>query len=301
MKKLNIPEIEGNEQETLYIIGNGFDLYHRLDTRYSDFKNWLVHNKEVDFVNDMERLFPLDNEVGFLWSNFETALGQYNELLIRSEYSNKYPQAEREFAYREMVREVGEICSKIRPNLTKWIKNEDKKKREKLLELSKESLFFTFNYTTILERIYNIPKSNVFHIHGSAEDNDYVITGHMAEKKIEKDVFDKREDHLFAYITKLYDIFDKLGKKPEEQIKKRPDFTSKLVRINHVVVIGHSLDKIDKPYFEYIHKNIAPDAQWHFCQYKSKDKFTIYNFCTALDPNLNKGNLFKLPEIETSL
>ena len=25
----------------LYIIGNGFDIHHKIDSRYSDFKNWL--------------------------------------------------------------------------------------------------------------------------------------------------------------------------------------------------------------------------------------------------------------------
>ena len=33
---------------TLLIIGNGFDLYHDLATKYSDYRNWLVgHDKQV--------------------------------------------------------------------------------------------------------------------------------------------------------------------------------------------------------------------------------------------------------------
>lgn len=39
---------------TLLIIGNGFDLYHNLATKYSDYHNWLVgHDKQVvtDFAS----------------------------------------------------------------------------------------------------------------------------------------------------------------------------------------------------------------------------------------------------------
>lgn len=28
----------------LYVIGNGFDIFTGLHTRYSDFRNWLKHN-----------------------------------------------------------------------------------------------------------------------------------------------------------------------------------------------------------------------------------------------------------------
>lgn len=39
---------------TLLIIGNGFDLYHDLATKYSDYHDWLVgHDKQVvaDFAS----------------------------------------------------------------------------------------------------------------------------------------------------------------------------------------------------------------------------------------------------------
>ena len=30
--------------KTLYVIGNGFDIYHNLDTRYQSFANYLAEN-----------------------------------------------------------------------------------------------------------------------------------------------------------------------------------------------------------------------------------------------------------------
>ena len=33
--------------KTLYIIGNGFDIHHKLDTRYQSFANYLAENNSV--------------------------------------------------------------------------------------------------------------------------------------------------------------------------------------------------------------------------------------------------------------
>lgn len=39
-----------------------------------------------------------------------------------------------------------------------------------------DSFFLNFNYTLTLEKVYNIPERNVFHIHGITGDN--IIVGH---------------------------------------------------------------------------------------------------------------------------
>lgn len=46
------------EQDTLYIVGNGFDLAHGLKTKYNDFRNWLEESGFHSFVNRMEALYP---------------------------------------------------------------------------------------------------------------------------------------------------------------------------------------------------------------------------------------------------
>ncbi|OUK17881.1 hypothetical protein BU183_16335, partial [Enterococcus faecium] len=42
-------------------------------------------------------------------------------------------------------------------------------------QFSSDVLFFTFNYTDVLEILYKQPKENIYHIHGSYDD---IIIGH---------------------------------------------------------------------------------------------------------------------------
>lgn len=38
------PDYEIKEEERLYVIGNGFDVHHGIDSKYVDFKKWLMRN-----------------------------------------------------------------------------------------------------------------------------------------------------------------------------------------------------------------------------------------------------------------
>ena len=41
--------------KTLYVIGNGFDIHHKLDTRYQNFANYLTKNDNK--VYDQDQLY----------------------------------------------------------------------------------------------------------------------------------------------------------------------------------------------------------------------------------------------------
>lgn len=66
---------DGAMNRTLYIIGNGFDLAHKMKSSYRDFKEWLCRSGYNDYILIMQRLFPsvVDGEY-LLWSDFENAL-----------------------------------------------------------------------------------------------------------------------------------------------------------------------------------------------------------------------------------
>lgn len=49
---------EADILNTLYIIGNGFDLAHGMKTSYEDFHQWLLDNGEFSTVNRIESLYP---------------------------------------------------------------------------------------------------------------------------------------------------------------------------------------------------------------------------------------------------
>lgn len=52
----------------------------------------------------------------------------------------------------------------------------------RLTKLDSQALFFTFNYTSTLRRVYGVGTDCVLHIHGSAEArDDEMILGHAWE------------------------------------------------------------------------------------------------------------------------
>lgn len=55
--------------KTLYIIGNGFDLFHGVKSLYRDFRIFLDQNNQQVLLS-IEKYFQKDE----LWSNFEAAL-----------------------------------------------------------------------------------------------------------------------------------------------------------------------------------------------------------------------------------
>ena len=81
--------------DKLYIIGNGFDLNHELNTRYTDFKEWLK-NKKPNIYKTILELYGIEDteETNSWWSMFEKHLVDfdvYGEIIeLASEYSIDY-------------------------------------------------------------------------------------------------------------------------------------------------------------------------------------------------------------------
>lgn len=47
-------DYEIKEGEKLYVIGNGFDVHHWIDSKYTDFKEWVRKNKDADLIGLMD-------------------------------------------------------------------------------------------------------------------------------------------------------------------------------------------------------------------------------------------------------
>ena len=59
----------------LYIIGNGFDIHHKINSAYSDFKNWLeINHKKYNALYLIENYFYIDSE---FWHDFENNLSKF--------------------------------------------------------------------------------------------------------------------------------------------------------------------------------------------------------------------------------
>ncbi len=259
--------LQGKEKETLYIIGNGFDLYHGVKSKYKHFYCWLNLNDHEEFVNEMEMFFPrLEISSCSLWSNFEQVLNKYipNDIYqqLREHPDNPWNESELDKA----VAGLNFIVNNMRPLMKDWAEHIDTQNVKQKLPLSKESLYLTFNYTKILEDVYTIPQNHICHIHGSIDSNE-VIVGHNLTTAPDyyKKAKTPEEERVCERIT---EIMQQLNKRIKKNITESSFFDS-LQNITNVVVIGHSMSSIDLPYFCEISERIVPNSCWYFSSYKN--------------------------------
>ena len=222
--RIEFPDLKGKEKKTLFIIGNGFDLYHGIPSQYRHFRSWLEGNRHEDFVDEMEDIFPKLNECKKgLWNNFENALQDYDlECLYKTLHTENHDQWTPDI-WKQTAERLEMTTGEIRPLMKEWAKSIDIKKicSDSNLMLREESLYLTFNYTKILEEFYHIPNGRICHIHGSIDDND-VITGHIRWQR--PDDYRAQKDEKEVVCRECLRVLNKLNKDTEKQINKHRDF-----------------------------------------------------------------------------
>jgi len=58
------PELERVDQNTLFVIGNGFDLASGIKSSYYNFKQWLILNKRHQLINLMDIFLVINGMYG---------------------------------------------------------------------------------------------------------------------------------------------------------------------------------------------------------------------------------------------
>ncbi len=275
--KVNFPDLKGKEKETLYIVGNGFDLHHGICSTYKHFYCWLNLKGYEDFINALQETFPkLENKGDFLWRNFEDALKEYDIDAIFNQEKKKLSDPNKTDEWTNISSKIATVCNDIRPLMKQWVKCINTKEAKQCLELSNESLYLTFNYTTVLEDLYLIPKEQVCHIHGSIADDSDIIVGHdLSALTNNIKASSDEEEQVKACMIKSMNSLDKCV---SEQIEKHRSFFNRLKKISRVVVLGHSLSLIDIPYFGRILKYVQDDTHWHFSKHSIEDDKRIDYF-----------------------
>ena len=253
---------------TLFVIGNGFDLYHGANTFYAAYKEFLLCNfpllvrifddnlnwsdtaKVSRFTKVLED--SVFNDFDNSWNNVEYVLGRPN-IPIDRDFIKQY---------------------QISPSLWSWlftflvgfwIKNvvnseEFKKIQPKPnLHFSQKSFYLNFNYTPTLETVYGVPHNVIKYIHGFYKDNR-LLFGHSDQDSIKE----TRGDLQAFYKNSFKDVHGNIAKNGEyfEMLKS--------IHIEKIWVLGHSFNDVDYPYFEKI-SNIFPNAHWFIAYYKDED------------------------------
>jgi len=301
--------------ERLYIIGNGFDLFHGLATGFCDFKKYLEKNDKT-LLEYMEENFE-----GDLWSDFESALGKINMQELLEENLDHLPGEDSENTGElhgmadALVWETEEFFKNLKLRLNEWILLATNTKHLKpLLSLERNALFLTFNYSTTLEKYYFIKNSQVFHIHGEAHelperdkrygDDDIIdiVIGHAKEllPSLEKrpKVNGIQNFSLDDAIEVIENLHRRLFKNTKQIIGDNHSFFSSLKSINKIIVIGHSISEVDQEYFSKVVQSVRSDADW-LITYYGRDQYTeTFSRAKKMVPNVGRCDLIDLNRSE---
>ena len=315
----------------LFIIGNGFDLAHGLPTSYLDFHDWL-DIKTPDFERDLS-----DTYGGELWSNLEEQLAYPDVQHIENEICQSY-----ENSFGSLTEDDGTLTYNAEETIESVLPYQsfrcdllDKVKRwaqcidadelcsvKKAVDLPADSLYFTFNYTMTLERVYHIPESRICHIHGMVEGADPVVLGHATVSlpldqpeatnynEIDEELKAKGEPYDAERITEISNArrmrnqaaatVDKLirstVKDSESCWADAEQFVNilKKERPGMIKVIGHSYADVDQLYFDMINQ-MVPGERWMAYWYKPEEKIQaekIFDSCGITNYILLNSNQF---------
>jgi len=275
-------------KNTLYIIGNGFDLHHNIQSKYSDFKEYIQHNNKALF-DLTEEYFQIEDN----WSDFESALAtidteDIDELVNNaSSFLASYTDDDwSDASHHDYQYEIGKVFQPLSSLSEKYFKEwllqiyipNRKETHNQSLKLTKNATFLNFNYTNTLQKIYKIKKSKILHIHGSLKKSSDIIIGHgrkPTNKKYVDRLYDPTEMDVRVVDgdNLIEEYFQTTFKPTKKIIKENKNFFSKLKKIDKIYVLGHSLSEIDFKYFQVIVKQIyKKDVCWIVSYYTLKDK-----------------------------
>lgn len=244
----------------LFIIGNGFDIAHGLDTSFEDFKYYILNNIERQdcklgefnsnrlkklylFLTYTEASYNIDyytytEDISKEWNQFETMLAYTPSFNVNNEFMIKDILISGILSKKEI-----ELLYEV---FEKWINSISIKVNNKSMIFRKEDMILNFNYTNVIERNYPIiRKNNMEKIHINYIDNkEQLIYGHSED--FNKTV-DKSENS--THVTRFAENLKKLV---QNQLLVKKEFFEKIkaANITEIYFWGFSLSKVDKVYIK---------------------------------------------------
>ncbi len=273
--------------KTLYIIGNGFDRAHDMETSYTDFQKWLYkHSKEYRSAVYFADSIDVARNKKSLWKQFEEGMGMINlETYInglKEDYADTQDTetAKSDSFYAGIEYVVKDQYKKLIVAFREWAKSLDTDYYEPEFNFinQDDNYFFTFNYTDTLENVYGIPEDRIMHIHGYARDTKSIIqVGHTHNYRENRDeILTILRNFLWTDIEdscdKLIEALNSSLKPVKEIIHNNEPYFRRLsaLGIEKIIVRGHGYGEIDWPYYEKI-KDVCPNAQWELTWFSCDD------------------------------
>lgn len=200
----------------LYVIGNGFDLYHGLKTGVNDFKKKLVQKNIYNHSTDALDLFE---GYGVNWGEYENSLSSIDlniieELNLTSPDYSSDRESDRDGTIFNMEEHLNSLSNSVSESLNEMIGevNDSIYSYQPLLKnlLQSGDVIINFNYTLTIEALYNLSENiKMLYIHGSYENKDELIFGYKSQER-----FRDYEEKSFNTLS-LQRINEEISKKNE--------------------------------------------------------------------------------------
>lgn len=260
----------------LYVIGNGFDLWHGIPSGLPQFKEY-VQTTDSDIYREVEDYLPTKDD----WSDLEQALADMDvDALIDNleHFLSSYGAEDwsdgghHDFQY-EVQNAVERLSTGLQLRFSEWIRKlpipTPATAQKQLATLDTDAVFFSFNYTNTLGSLYGVHPEKILFIHGCADlaDDDLVL-GHAWHPQTRKSLNDRPDiEDIDTRLIEANDIIDNYFsttfKHSADLIAKHQGFFDALTDIEQVIVLGHSLSDVDAAYFTaLLEQRSVAEATW---------------------------------------
>ena len=312
--------------KTLYVIGNGFDIYHQIKSNYKNFKKYLKKENE-DLLEVISKYYDTSDD-SLLWWQFENALKDFDPSELEEQFSEYMPNyASDDFRDRDrydlqifIEQELKPLKEDLQSAFNNWILSLNQPNIIPKIKFEEDAVFLTFNYTDTLERIYKIKSDHILYIHNKSQQNGHdLIFGHswhptewakQREEQMPEGLSEFEEDEWIQQQSDNYDysimrgyevidsFFSSIYKDSKTIIDTHKTFFSSLSNVKIINIIGHSLSIVDKPYFEEIANYINKGKViWNATFYEDKDAVNHTQFIESLGIEKKLIETYRLPEI----
>lgn len=269
----------------LIVIGNGFDLFHGLNTSYSNFSEYFKKKDKYNFLKFCELYEAHQNT---LWNELEKTLGEleYEDDLLQRTFcylNNDYISDDWRdrniFDFQYEIEAYLQSLDSLKCSMEDWISNIEYNVGKKF-KFDNNDTFLTFNYTLTLENIYKINPKKILHIHNKTGED--IVLGHnneFSEVLLDHHNPNHHDFRILQSIKKFNDYMQKYRKTINSIVEKNYSFLT--AHYDEIIVIGHSLSDVDFEYFKVLSKNNR-DTKWIITYHDEKDITKFKNICDKL-------------------
>lgn len=268
----------------LFVIGNGFDLWNGMETRYSDFENYLSKT-DSDLLSTLEK-YNL-NKKDVLWKNFESCLSEIDEdqyvreALDTIDLIDYDPDGSFEANVPYLIGDEMLPIFRLPKRIGQWASEVNLKfngKCDSNLLNDPRFRFLSFNYTKTLEQCYGVPSTSVLHIHGVCGGKTPLVIGSVRRsfdkekylRKYEKSC--KRTEYLVLALDAIEYYYEHSEKNTSRLIVLNDQFFKSLTGIKKIVFFGFSFGQVDMPYIKKILQSIPNGPEIFVSVYVAEDQ-----------------------------